>query len=97
MKWELAEEQPSAMGDGFEVTPVEYPRSDINRGQVSYSNKGAASRNDIVLDAVASNTTGNTNVPRRAASVNYEAGTYPEGVMVNEDMGGIDEGDGASR
>ena len=91
--WEI--ETGGTLGVGAEYTPVEYPRSDVNRGQVSNSNKGAASRNDVALDAVAQNTTGNVNVARRDASVNYEAGPYPE--VVDDGSEGVDEGDGASR
>lgn len=92
-KWEL--ETGGTLGTGGEYTPVQYPRSDANRGQVSNSNKGAASRNDIPLESVAQNTDGNTNVPRRDASVVYDAGPYPK--FVDDGTDGMDEGDGASR
>jgi len=90
-------ETGGTLGVGAEYTPVEYPRTDENRGQTSMSNKGAASRSDSIAADRAMNTTGNEQSPRRDATVNYEAGTYPEGVNVVEDAGGIDEGDGASR
>lgn len=81
------------LGDGSEDNaPVQYPRSDLNRGQ-SDNNKGAASRGDNVLDAVALNTTGNINVPGSTADVDYKVGPYPS----VEEVGGVDEGDGASR
>ena len=92
-QWEV--ENSGTLGEGAEYTPVQYPRTDENRGQVSYSNKGAASRSDKVADSVAQNTTGDINVPRRAADVNYEAGPYPE--VVDDGTEGVDEGDGASR
>ncbi len=92
-KWEL-ETNSSILGTGGKYMPVEFPRSDINRGQMSNSNKGAASRTDIVLDSVALNTDGNTNVPRRDAMVKYDAGPYP---CVDDGTEGVDEGDGASR
>ena len=93
--WEV--ETGGTLGVAAEYTPVEYPRSDENRGQTSRSNKGAASRSDSIQEDRALNTTGDVNSPRRDASVDYEAGPYPEGVSVNEETGGIDEGDGASR
>ncbi len=89
--WEL--ETAGTLGDAYEGMPVEYPRSDINRGQVSNSNKGAASRTDIVLDAVAMNDTGNVNVPRRDATVNYAAGPYP---VIDDADEGVDENDGGT-
>lgn len=86
-KWQV--EENGTLGEPYEGMPVMYPRTDVNRGQVSNSNKGAASRNDIPLDAVAVNTTGNINVPRRDAEVVYEAGPYP---VVDDNAGGVDEG-----
>lgn len=93
MKWELAEEQMGTMGDGSTQMPVMYPRSDAVRGQLSDSNKGAASVEGNVKQSVATNNTGNVNVPRNGADVVYKVGTYPS----VEDIGGVDEGDGASR
>lgn len=90
MKWEL--ENGGTLGQGSDSTPVLYPRSDLNRGQ-SDNNKGNASTSDNVLDAVALDNTGNVNVPRNTADVNYEVGPYPS----VEELGGVDEGDGASR
>ena len=95
--WELDDRgaTPSVMHNAApEYTPVEYPRSDVNRGQMSNSNKGAASRNDIALDAVALNTDGNTNVPRRDAKVDYEAGPYPK--ILDDADEGVDENDGGT-
>lgn len=99
MKWELAEEQPSAQGSGGEYSPVLYPRSNENRGQSDDNNKGGASRNDSLAADRVSNTTGYGQSPRSTQDVDYEVGTYPEGVNVNgtDDIGGVDEGDGASR
>lgn len=85
--WEV--ETNGTLGEGAEYTPVQYPRTDVNRGQMSNSNKGAASRNDIALDAVATDTTGNINVPRRMADVKYDAGPYP---VVDDGTEGVDEG-----
>jgi hypothetical protein len=90
-QWEV--EDSGTLGVGAEYTPVEYPRSDVNRGQVSNSNKGAASRTDIVLDSVALNDTGNVNVPRRDASVKYDAGPYP---VIDDADEGVDENDGGT-
>lgn len=81
------------LGEGSDgITPVLYPRSDLNRGQ-SDNNKGAASVEGDVLSAVSLNTDGNTNVPRNTADVKYDVGPYPS----VEEVGGVDEGDGASR
>lgn len=77
-----------------EFTPVQYPRSDENRGQVSWSNKGAASREDEIYPDREMNPTGDGESPRRMGDVNYDAGPYP---VVEEGTGGVDEGDGASR
>lgn len=82
MKWELAEEQTSAQGDGYDCTPVAYPRTRADRS-ISYNNKGGASVQDDIDAAVALDTTGNINVPRHTQPVNYKVGPYP----VEEDMG----------
>lgn len=89
-KWQL--EENGTLGEGHNLSPVAFPRTDENRGQVSHSNKGAASRTDKIMDAVAIDTTGNENVPRRDAEVNYKAGPYP---VVDDGTEGVDEGDGA--
>lgn len=91
MKWELAEEQPSAMGAGYDCSPVQYPRSGDARS-LSVENKGAASVADNINAAVALDSTGNVNVPRHTQDVNYKVGPYP----VVEELD-VDEGDGASR
>jgi len=83
MKWEL--ETGGTLGDGYECQPVQFPRSDLNRGQ-SDNNKGAASKADNVLDAVALNDTGNVNVPRREGDVQYDVGPYPA-VEIEQDEG----------
>lgn len=96
--WEVDERgsTPSVMHSAAaEYTPVEYPRSNEQRGQVSESNKGAASRSDGIQADRAFNPDGTSNSPRRDAMVNYNAGPYPK--FIDDGAGGMDEGDGASR
>lgn len=83
MKWEL--EEGGTLGEGYECAPVQYPRSDLNRGQ-SDNNKGGASQDGDVLAAVALNTTGNINVPRREGDVQNDVGPYPA-VEIEQDEG----------
>ena len=90
MKWEL--EEGGTLGAGAELEPVQFPRSDENRGQVSLSNKGAASRTDSIEADREMNTTGNEQSPRRDAEVNYEAGPYP---AIDDNTEGVDESGGS--
>lgn len=79
-------ETGGTLGEGSDgITPVLYPRSDLNRGQ-SDNNKGNASTSDNVLNAVALNNTGDINVPRNTADVNYKVGPYPV-VEIEQDEG----------
>lgn len=47
--------------------------------------------------AMSNNNKGGASVDSGPGTVDYEVGAYPEGVNINEDVGGVDEGDGASR
>lgn len=91
MKWEI--ENGGTLGTGGEYTPVEYPRSNENRGQSDDNNKGAASRTDSIAGDRQLNTTGNEQSPADRIPVDYEVGPYP----AVDEVGGVDEGDGASR
>lgn len=95
MKWEL--ETNGTLGQGGEYIPVQYPRSNENRGQSDDMNKGGASRTDSIATDRVRNTDGNGESAMQPMDVDYGVGTYPKGFEVNEDMGGVDEGDGASR
>lgn len=53
------------LGAGGEFTPVQYPRSGDER-DIGIQYKGAASQGDNINDAIATNTTGDVNVPRHA-------------------------------
>lgn len=66
-------EKGGTLGEGNTNTPVQYPRSGDDR-DISTMNKGAASQNDNIDAAVATNSTGNSNVPRHADTpIDYEA------------------------
>lgn len=84
--WQV--EEGGTLGEGKEVSPVQYPRSDENRGQVSLSDKGAASRTDNIAEDRSMNPTGNEQSPRRDADVNYKAGPYP---TIDDNAEGVDE------
>lgn len=87
-------EEGGTLGAGSDgVTPVLYPRSDANRGQSDDNNKGAASRQDSIATDRQMNTTGDEESPRSTADVDYTVGPYP----AVDEVGGVDEGDGASR
>lgn len=89
--WEI--EKGGTLGEGVQASPVQYPRSNENRGQSDDNNKGGASRTDSIERDRELNTTGNEESPRTTEDVNYEVGPYPS----VDDVSGVDEGDGASR
>jgi len=70
---EWSVETGGTLGQGGEFTPVQYPRSGDDR-DISTQFKGAASLSDSIDNAVATNTDGNTSVPRHADTpIDYEA------------------------
>lgn len=91
MKWEI--EQNGTLGTGAEYSPVQYPRSNEKRGQSDDNNKGGASRTDSIANDRRMNTTGNEESPCQDLDVQYNVGPYPS----VDEVGGVDEGDGASR
>lgn len=95
--WELDDRDaaPSVMHNAkAENYPVQYPRSNENRGQSDDNNKGAASVTASIAADRAVDTTGNESAPLDTRQVDYTVGTYP---VVDEDGDGVDEGAGASR
>lgn len=79
-------ETGGTLGDGIETSPVQYPRSNENRGQSDDNNKGAASRTDSIARDRELNTTGNEQSPRNLEDVQYDVGPYPA-VEIEQDEG----------
>ena len=92
MKWEL--EEGGTLGAGQEVSPVQYPRSDIDRNADGTVYKGGASQHEDPLEAIRTNDTGNVNVPRHNdPPIDYEDdGDGDEGYGVSEAKSGDEEG-----
>ena len=86
MKWEL--EEGGTLGAGAELEPVQFPRSDANRGQSDDNNKGAASVTDSIASDRARNVTGNEQSPRHDGDVDYGVGPYP---AIDDNTEGVDE------
>lgn len=83
-KWEI--ENGGTLGQGGEFAPVQYPRSNANRGQSDDNNKGGASRTDSIEKDRTLNTTGNEQSPRHTEDVQYDVGPYPA-VEIEQDEG----------
>ena len=92
-EWNI--ETGGTLGDGIETSPVQYPRSNENRGQSDDNNKGGASRTDSIAKDRELNTTGNEQSPRTTEDVNYGVGPYPEAVIATEDEADM-EGSGTA-
>lgn len=91
--WQV--EEGGTLGEGVQASPVQYPRSNENRGQSDDNNKGGASRTDSIARDRELNTTGNEQSPRNLEDVNYKVGPYPEAVIAPDDEADM-EGSGTA-
>ncbi len=81
------------MGNSGEYSPVQFPRPDTIRDAYGMTYKGSASQQEYPLEAVANNTTGNTNVPRHNDSkLDYWSDGDGPGVRDSDEYGGNPDG-----